>query len=320
MSEPRARVSTVTPIASVLDVADASELSWSETADVIVVGWGAAGASAAIEARAQGAEVLVIDRFGGGGASTLSGGVVYAGGGTAFQHQAGYQDSPASMCDYLKHEVNGVVSDATLRRFCDDSVDNLKWLEAQGANFAARMPAYKTSYPTDGFYLYYSGNEVVPAYQTGAAKPAPRGHRVVAKGQSGATLFAALKASTLRSGARVMTQASVRRLVRESGSGRILGVEVWQLPAGHAQTQRHVELDGLIAKWRLYQSGRAKAAMREQATIEAELAAPRYLRAKRAVLLSTGGFIYNPELIKQHAPHYRQGWETGAAGCDGSGL
>ena len=317
---PAARVSTVTPIAPVLEVADAGLLTWSDTADVLVVGWGAAGASAAIEARAQGAEVLVIDRFGGGGASTLSGGVVYAGGGTAHQHQAGYQDSAASMCDYLKHEVNGVVSDSTLRRFCDDSVDNLKWLEAQGAHFDSRMPAYKTSYPTDGFYLYYSGNEVVPAYQTGAAKPAPRGHRVVAQGQSGATLFAALKASTLCSDARVMTQASVRRLVRETGSGRIVGVEVWQLPTGHAQTQRHAELDGLIAKWRLYQPGRARAAMREQARIETDLAEPHFLRAKRAVVLSTGGFIYNPELIEQHAPQYRQGWETGAAGCDGSGL
>ncbi len=37
-------------------------------ADVVVVGFGAAGACAAIEAARAGADVLLIDRFGGGGA------------------------------------------------------------------------------------------------------------------------------------------------------------------------------------------------------------------------------------------------------------
>lgn len=125
---------------------------------------GGAGASAAIEAREQGAEVLVIDRFGGGGASVLSGGVVYAGGGTRYQKEAGFEDSPEAMAAYPRYEVNGVVSDETLARFSRDSVDNLDWLEKQGATFASAMPSYKTSYPADGMYLYYSGNEVVPAY------------------------------------------------------------------------------------------------------------------------------------------------------------
>lgn len=318
----KAKISTVTPIAPALEVNHADEVTWSEAADVLVVGWGAAGASAAIEACASGAQVTVIDRFGGGGASALSGGVVYAGGGTAYQQQAGYTDTPQLMADYLKHEVNGVVSDATIQAFCQQSVENLQWLEAQGVRFDATMPKYKTSYPADGYYLYYSGNEAVPAYGNPAAtrKPAPRGHRAVAKGQSGATLFAALKAATLRAGAKPITQASVRRLVRQQGTGRVLGVELWQLPAGHAQTRRHAELDDLIANWRLYQAPRAQAARREQAEIEQALAQPRFVRAHRGVVLTTGGYIYNPDLIAQHAPHYRQGWETGAAGCDGSGL
>lgn len=316
----KARTSTVTPIEPALVVAGADAVQWSDSADVLVVGWGAAGAAAAIEARDAGAEVIVIDRFSGGGASTLSGGVVYAGGGTDFQRQAGFEDSPQAMGDYLMHEVNGVVSEATVRDFSARSVANLQWLQEQGARFDARMPAYKTSYPTDGYYLYYSGNEVVPAYQTPGAKPAPRGHRVLAKGQSGATLFAALKEATLRRGVRPLTQASVRRLVREKGSGRILGVEVWVLPPGHEKTRRHAELDGLIAKWRLYQAARAHKGRREQALIEQDLAQPRFVRARRGVVLSTGGYIFNPELMQQHAPHYRKGWETGGAGCDGSGL
>ncbi|HRD83755.1 MAG TPA: FAD-binding protein, partial [Rubrivivax sp.] len=60
---------TTTPIAAALEVDDVAALDWSDTAEVVVVGWGAAGACAAIEARSQGAGVLVIDRFQGGGAS-----------------------------------------------------------------------------------------------------------------------------------------------------------------------------------------------------------------------------------------------------------
>ena len=230
----RAKPSTVTPIAPALEVDNASAIDWSDSADVVVVGWGAAGACAAIEARATGASVLVIDRFDGGGASALSGGVVYAGGGTPYQKQAGFEDSPVAMADYLRHEVNGVVSDATLKKFCDDSVANLAWLEMHGARFGATMPDHKTSYPPEGKFLYYSGNEVVPAYKGDKGAPAPRGHRAVAKGQSGATLYAALQAATLRAGAQPLTQAAVRRLVRLNGA--VIGVEVWQLPPGDPAT------------------------------------------------------------------------------------
>ena len=313
------KTSTVTPIEPPLDIDRAESLAWSDSADVLVVGWGAAGACAAIEARSAGASVIVIDRFGGGGASALSGGVVYAGGGTPYQQQAGFADTPQAMFDYLRHEVQGVVSDETLMRFCRDSVPNLQWLEAQGVRFGATMPDHKTSYPPEGKFLYYSGNEVVPAC-AGTSPPAPRGHRAVAKGQSGATLYAALKQATLDSGARAMPQSAVRRLVREQGTGRVLGVEVWQLPPDHAQTRRHAELDTMIPKWRLYQPGKADAARREMARIEQSHAQPRLIRAMRGVVLSTGGYIYNPALIAQHAPHYRRGWPIGGAGCDGSGL
>ncbi|WP_120966896.1 FAD-binding protein [Comamonas sp. lk] len=322
MSQSNKNRSTINPIESALDVDSADEIRWSDSADVVVVGWGAAGASAAIEARAQGADVLVIDRFSGGGASVLSGGVVYAGGGTRYQKQAGYEDSPEAMADYLKHEANGVVSEQTLARFSRESVSNLDWLEKQGVRFDSSMPKYKTSYPPDGVYLYYSGNEVVPAYGNSKlqARPAPRGHRVVAKGQSGATFFAALKQSTLDSGARALTQARVRRLVREQATGRIIGVEVWVLPEGDARTERHKKLDELVAKWRLYQAPRAQAGRREAAQIENEMGEKRFIRAHKAVILSTGGYIFNADLMEQHAPAYKPGWLTGAAGCDGSGL
>lgn len=150
-------------------------MSQIQTFDVIVVGYGIAGAAAAIEAANNGSRVLVLDRGYGGGASALSGGVVYAGGGTAQQKQAGYNDTPENLYSYLVQEVGDAVDEATLRRFCAESSGMITWLEQQGAEFASSVVPYKTSYPTDDYYLYFSGNEKAHPYNL-TSEPAPRGH------------------------------------------------------------------------------------------------------------------------------------------------
>ena len=142
-------------------------------ADVVVVGFGAAGACAALEAAATGASVLVLDRFGGGGATALSGGVVYAGGGTPQQRAAGVNDSPEAMFGYLRTEVGDAVPAATLRQFCDGSVAMLAWLEGHGVPFEGSLCPDKTSYPTNRHYLYYSGSELSAAASTSAGRPPP---------------------------------------------------------------------------------------------------------------------------------------------------
>src|SRR5665647_3693188 len=99
---------------------------WNAEADVVIIGFGGAGACAALEAAQQGASVLVLDRFHGGGATAASGGVIYAGGGTPYQKAAGYEDTVEEMYKYLKQEVgDGVLSDETLRRFCEGSAEDI---------------------------------------------------------------------------------------------------------------------------------------------------------------------------------------------------
>ncbi|MBS4104664.1 FAD-dependent oxidoreductase, partial [Tsukamurella paurometabola] len=75
---------------------------WDATADVVVVGYGGAGAAAALAARESGADVLALDRYLGGGATNLSGGIVYAGGGTRIQRAAGIDDDAENMFSYLR--------------------------------------------------------------------------------------------------------------------------------------------------------------------------------------------------------------------------
>lgn len=65
-------------------VAAADVAQWAREVDVVVAGQGVAGTCAALEARRAGADVLILERAsGGGGASAMSSGIFYLGGGTA---------------------------------------------------------------------------------------------------------------------------------------------------------------------------------------------------------------------------------------------
>ncbi len=258
------------------------------------------------------------DRFGGGGASAKSGGVVYAGGGTRYQKAAGYEDTPDAMYEYLRHEVGDAVSDSTLRSFCDQSVAMVTWLESLGVEFDPTVPPRKTSYPADGYYLYYSGNEAVKEF-AGAHPPAPRGHRVKGLGLSGAALFKSLRKAVLDTGAKVMTQSAVRRLVIDAHDGSVLGAEVWQIEPGSDAAKRHKRL----SRWaeRLFPVGSVGDRLRRRAlALEVAAAKPRLIRARGGVVLSTGGFIFNRAMVSRHAPQYLRNFRLGTAGCDGSGI
>ena len=132
-------------------VNSANDLKWDDSADLVVVGFGAAGASTSIQARELGASVIAIDRFSGGGATAYSGGIVYAGD-TKFQKEAGYEDSAEEMFKYL-HAENSPLRPETLMRYCETSSDNIDWLESHGVPFGSTVFEGKTSYPPDGYYL-----------------------------------------------------------------------------------------------------------------------------------------------------------------------
>ena len=111
---------------------------WQQSADVVVVGLGVAGACAALEAHRAGADVLVIERASaGGGASALSQGIFYFGGGTDVQTACGYEDSPDNMYAFLR-AVTTTTDEESLRVYCEDSVAQFDWLEAQGVPVQAR--------------------------------------------------------------------------------------------------------------------------------------------------------------------------------------
>ncbi|MEV6236164.1 FAD-binding protein [Lentzea sp. NPDC051838] len=280
------------------------------TADVVVIGFGAAGACAAIEAAAAGASVVVLDRFAGGGATALSGGVVYAGGGTRQQVEAQVADSPEAMYEYLKHEVRDAVSEATLRRFCEDSAKMLAWLEDQGVPFSSALCPFKTSYPTDDYYLYQSGSE------DAWPDPAPRGHRTRAKGTSGKAFFARLAEATRRAGARILPQTRAVDLITDDG--RVKGVRCRTLTG--LPRSMHSALTRAGAKPWLYYPPLGRRLFGLAGWLERRFGRPLVVTARQGVVISAGGFIADRSMVHENAPAHRGGLALGTPGDDGTGI
>ncbi|CAA0089465.1 3-oxo-5-alpha-steroid 4-dehydrogenase [Mycolicibacterium vanbaalenii] len=286
--------------------------------DVVVVGFGAAGACAALAAAEAGARVLVVDRALGGGASALSGGIVYAGGGTPYQQAAGVDDNPDNMFDYLRQEVQDAVDEETLRRFCNGSVEQLEWLESHGARFDSSLCGYKTSYPTDEHYLYYSGNEKAYPFHLHSS-PAPRGHRQVAKGMSsGRVLWEALRDSALRLGVTFWPRTLVDELILEGG--HVAGIRCrTMVDDGSRNSRRYQRAASAAAKLTNWTPPLGHLLNRRAERSWRRTARPRTVHAP-TVVLAAGGFIFNRDMLRRHAPTHVLVSPLGTEGDDGSGI
>src|SRR4051812_30519285 len=139
--------------------------AWSDEVDVVVVGFGIAGACAALEAARAGASVILLERAAEyGGTSAMSGGHFYLGGGTAVQQATGHEDSAEEMYKYLM-AVSRDPEPEKIRAFCEDSVEHFDWVESLGFEFErSYFPGKAVIQPnTEG--LMFTGNEKVHPYR-----------------------------------------------------------------------------------------------------------------------------------------------------------
>ena len=305
-----------------LKVDDPDRVAWDDTADVVVVGFGAAGACAALEAQASGASVIIIDKFEGGGTSALSGGVLYAGG-TRFQREAGFDDTTDEMFKYLSMEVGDIVGSDTLRRFCEESAANLDWLIGHGATYAGRLAKPDEAYDaalSAGASLYFSGNECVQRYAA-VAKPAPRGHITVGPGfgSKGVHLFAALRKAVGRVGARLQLRSPATRLIVDA-SERVVGIEVAAIVPGSLAWSLHRLCERLYHKGKGNLYGPPARLLHRGIAWAERRGVARRIRAKRGVILATGGFITNREMMAEYLPQHLNAIPMGSAGCRGDGI
>ncbi len=308
--------------------------TWDDEADLVVVGYGGAGVAAALEAAEGGATVIALDRYEGGGSSAANGGVFYAGGGTRVQREAGVTDSPEEMFKYLSIETQGVVSDRTLRRFCAESAATVDWLLEHGALLSARgVYGSKVSYPPLKYHLYHPDNSLVSTYAA-RARPAARGHRTAVDNHGkawglGWGIWKPLAAAARSAGVRFSRYAEVRQLVVDR-DGAVLGVKVLVIPEGSKAARRFaryirtanrlLELLPPVIPLAAVTIGLARRYLAAAGRIEAEERITRFVRARRGVLLSAGGFILNSTMVAHYAPLYRRGLPNGTLGDTGSGI
>src|SRR5208283_3974430 len=110
--------------------AEAAETErFDRTVDVVVVGFGAAGAAAAIEATAAGAKVLLLEKNArGGGATWLSGGIFAC------------PDSAQDCANYLRNVAYPAdskegyeIDEAHMLEYGTEAAKNIEWLKSLGA-------------------------------------------------------------------------------------------------------------------------------------------------------------------------------------------
>jgi 3-oxo-5alpha-steroid 4-dehydrogenase len=316
-----------------LGLASNDDITWTSDTDVIVIGLGGAGIAAALQSIENGLSVIALDRFEGGGATKASGGVIYAGGGTSTQEEAGVEDTPENMFNYLKLETEGIVSDETLRDFCERSAPTIEWLKSHDVDLRGTLWPHKTSYPAPQYFLYHSDNSLVPSYKKHAA-PAARGHRGYVPIKQGAkatnlggSIFDPLRASAEAKGLKVLPYTEVRQLVTDSEEN-VIGVKALRF-ADDATLENYKTLRGkankLFAMFPPIIPGSKfffKKAMGhlEKAKSLADSRTEIFIRARKGIVLSAGGFVFNSKMMAHYAPKYTAGYPLGTDGDSGAGI
>jgi len=243
----------------------ASITAWDHEADVVIAGYGIAGAAAAVEAASAGAEVLVLERAGAwGGAASMAGGFVYLGGGTPIQKACGFDDSVDNMTTFLNVAMGPGADEKRIADYCEGSLAHFDWLVDCGVVFKAEFFSEPGWEPMGDEGLAYSGGENAYPFNT-IAFPAPRGH--VPQMQN--------KKQGLAS-AGFMLMKPLVETATGLGAGALYDVRVLSLV---------VESDGRVVGITARQYGK-------------EIA----IRARRGVVLATGSFAYNDAMVAQYAP------------------
>lgn len=251
--------------ADVIPVAESEITRWDHEADVVIAGYGVAGAAAAVEAARVGAEVLVLERTGSwGGAAAMAGGFIYLGGGTTLQKACGFDDSVDNMAAFLNAAMGPGADEARIADYCAGSVAHYDWLVGCGVPFKAEFFGEPGWEPMGDQGLMYSGGENAFPFNT-IATPAPRGHipqmsdKKQGEASAGFMLMKPLVDTATEAGARALYDVRAQRLVVAS-DGRVVGVVA-----------------------RRYGDDIA-------------------IRARRGVVLATGSFAYNDAMVAQYAP------------------
>ncbi|MCG9731765.1 flavocytochrome c [Shewanella sp. Isolate13] len=176
------------------------EAKFDEVVDVIVVGSGFAGMSAALQAKESGASVMVIDKmpvFGGN--STINGGAM-AVAGSPLQKKEGIEDSVDVMVADMLESGRGMNDVEMLKLVCNGTAESCEWLIDHGVEWKP-------------FVQHFGGHSIPRVLQTVQS--------------SGAGIIRPLIKAAKKSGIDMRNQTKLEGFVKDD-SGRVIGIEVRQ--------------------------------------------------------------------------------------------
>jgi 3-oxo-5alpha-steroid 4-dehydrogenase len=254
---------------------------WHSETDVAIVGFGGAGACAAIEASDAGSEVIIYEvSSASGGSTALSSAEVYMGGsgGTSVQQACGYEDTTEDMFNFLMAAQGELADEDKIRMYCENSVDHFNWLVKMGAKYKNSEYKERAIMAVTDDCLLYTGNEKSHPFRE-IAKPCPRGHNLEVVGDNGGPMLMG-----------VLTENVEKRPIQVEYNARALTLI--------ADDNNAVQ--GVVVR------------------IDGE---ERNVRARKGVILCAGGFAMNQEMLKKYVPKLSVGnVPVGNPGDTGTGI
>ena len=291
--------------------------------DVVVVGSGAAGMTAALTAAHHGLRVVVIektDRF--GGSTARSGGGLWLPGNEVLR-KAGVRDTPGRARAYLAYVAGDGVTQARQRALLEHGPAMLAFVRASTPVDFAWVPGYADYYPEapgglaqgrsiepvplDGRVLGAELARLNPAYA-----PAPNGITITQADYRWLSLGPRHPRAMLAT-AKILGRMARTRLLRQPmlslgqalAAGLRAGLLAREVPVWLGTPMTGLQMtDGRVTGVEVTRDGR-----------------PALIRAGRGVVLAAGGFEHNEQMRRryQRQPIGTE-WTTGAAGNTGDAI
>ncbi len=301
--------------------------AFDHTVDVLVVGSGGAGMTAALTADASGLEVLVVEKSAQfGGSTALSGGGIWVPGAPA-QRRAGYIPPAEGVLEYLRAITGGLVSDARLRRYVQAAPEMMEFLEKLSGWFEfVWKPGYADYYPElpGGSALGSTIN--VPEIdlrklgdeERNLLAPlalAPKGIWFAPKDLR---LFYQVRQSW-------RGKAVLLKLIWRMFRARVFGDRMAAIGQSLAARLRLAMKERGIPLWldtpmtELITDGDGPGATVIGAVVERGGRTER-IRARRGVILAAGGFDHDMAWRRQHLPVLEKDWSFGNPAATGDGI
>lgn len=292
--------------------------------DVLVIGSGGGGMTAALAADARGLNTLVVEKASHfGGSTALSGGGIWVPGAPS-QRREGYSPDPDDVLTYLRAITDGLVSDARLRQYVEAAPKMMEFLEQTSSWFEfVWKPGYADYYPElpGGSELGSTIN--VPAIdlrklgdeEQNLLAPLALAPKGIWLGPKDLRLFYQVRQSW-------RGKAVLFKLLWRMFRARVFGDRMAAIGQSLAARLRLAMVDRDIPLWLdtpmteliTDESGAVTGAV-----VQRDGRAQRII-ARRGVILASGGFDHDLAWRKQHQPVLEHDWSFGNPVATGDGI